>query len=129
MVLRRCLKIVDELSKRNIHVQDNPCSFCRICSKTLSHLMFECDFHFMVLTRLISSFQNFYLRPTISQDLEHNRGFSVAKNLKSSTLFILNAIIYFLGTERNNRRFNSSVVFTATLSNKISRAIKRVSPK
>ncbi|KAL0924803.1 hypothetical protein M5K25_005661 [Dendrobium thyrsiflorum] len=117
------MKTVDVLSFRNIYIQDSTCIFCQETTENLFHLMFECDFSFKVLTNLIPSFQNFFLRPTIFQAIDHIGGLSVADNMKHSLLLILNATVYFIWLERNSRRFKSNTVCATTLSSKISRAI------
>ncbi|KAI0499706.1 hypothetical protein KFK09_017914 [Dendrobium nobile] len=123
MALKGGLKTVDNILYRNIQIQGTSCYLCHGCSETTSHFLFECNYSFMVLTRLIPYFQIFYLRPTIFQALDHIGGLSVADNIKKGMLLILNAIIYFLWNECNIRCFNSNVVFVVTLTKKISRAI------
>ncbi|KAL0911165.1 hypothetical protein M5K25_019282 [Dendrobium thyrsiflorum] len=100
------LKTSDVLIARNIPVLDRYCSFCHTSLETTTHLMFECDYSFKVLVKLIPSFQTHFFRPTIYLALQHIDNFArtKSKNFKNSLLLILNALVYFLWMERNNRR-------------------------
>ncbi|XP_020684260.2 uncharacterized protein LOC110100887 [Dendrobium catenatum] len=60
------LKTADVLAKRNIFIP-SLCPFCRASEESISHLFFQCEFSFLVISFLLPSLQNFLLRPTIIQ--------------------------------------------------------------
>ncbi|KAL0924574.1 hypothetical protein M5K25_005415 [Dendrobium thyrsiflorum] len=118
------LKTVDNLARRNIHIPDPYCIFCRCDAENLNHLFFECSYSFSVLTKLIPFFHSFYLRPSLTQPLHYVGNLPVAKLDKQGLLLTLNAIVYHLWRERNNRRYGSTSACTITTANKVVKAIK-----
>ncbi|KAL0915110.1 hypothetical protein M5K25_015509 [Dendrobium thyrsiflorum] len=117
------LKTVDALLKRNVNIVDRRCSLCHDSFETTNHIFFECLFSFNVLTRLMPTFHNFLLHPNIHQAFDHIYG--IEENLKviNGTLLLLNATVYFIWLERNNRRFNSKYLCDISLAKQISRAV------
>ncbi|KAL0916814.1 hypothetical protein M5K25_014354 [Dendrobium thyrsiflorum] len=118
------LKTVDILARRNISVPDPVCPLCRSDLESLNHIFFDCNYSFSVITRFLPSFQSFYLRPSLFQAFQHVRNLHEAKVVECGLLLTLNAIIYHLWRERNNRRFNSSSLCTVSIAKVISKAIK-----
>ncbi|KAL0919220.1 hypothetical protein M5K25_011302 [Dendrobium thyrsiflorum] len=118
------LKTVDNLARRNIHIPDPYCILCRCDAENLNHLFFECSYSFSVLTRLIPSFNSFYLRPSLTQSLHYVGNLLVAKLEKQGLLLTLNAIVYHLWRERNNRRYGPTSDCAITTANKVVKAIK-----
>ncbi|XP_020678601.2 uncharacterized protein LOC110096819 [Dendrobium catenatum] len=123
MALKGGLKTCDVLASRNIHFLDKTCSLCHNSLETTSHIMFECDYSFKVLQNLIPSFQTFYFRPTIFLAFQHIDNLDKPKSIKNGILLILNAAIYFIWIERNNRKFKSIALCSNSLTKKISKAV------
>ncbi|KAI0491486.1 hypothetical protein KFK09_025746 [Dendrobium nobile] len=120
MAIMGGLKTIDELLRRNIHILDTCCFFCRAYSETVNHLMFQCDYSFKVLTRFIPAFSCFYLRPNIAQTFNFVGNLGVNRNLKCAYLLSLNAIVYHLWVERNSRRFNNVAICAVSIAKKYS---------
>ncbi|KAL0914051.1 hypothetical protein M5K25_017550 [Dendrobium thyrsiflorum] len=110
------LKTVDALARRSIAVADPVCPLCRSDQETLNHIFFDCNYSFSVITRFLPSFHSFYLRPSLFQAFQHVGSLQEAKVVKRGLLLILNAIIYHLWRERNNRRFNSSSLCVVSIA-------------
>ncbi|KAL0913267.1 hypothetical protein M5K25_016714 [Dendrobium thyrsiflorum] len=117
------LKTVEVLLLRNINIVDLLCPLCHDFNETTNHLFFECLYSFNVLTRLMPTFRNFLLHPNIYQAFEHVSALETASNVKNGILLLLNATVYYLWMERNNRRFNSKFLCASTLAKHISRAV------
>ncbi|KAL0919447.1 hypothetical protein M5K25_011542 [Dendrobium thyrsiflorum] len=117
------LKTAEELIKRNIHIIDSNCPFCHDNFESLAHLLFECEYSFLILCNIIPSFKSFYLRPNLGQALQHVGNLPAQRNFKNGLLLALNATVYHLWRERNNRRFNFAALSASTLTMKIKRAI------
>ncbi|KAL0918946.1 hypothetical protein M5K25_010996 [Dendrobium thyrsiflorum] len=117
------LKTAVEMIKRNIHITDSSCNFCYDHMETSAHLLFECDYSFMVLSSIIPSFANFFLRPNLGQALQHVGNLDIQKDIKNGMLLALNASVYHLWIERNSRRFNNVAISACTLIRKIKRAL------
>ncbi|KAL0913107.1 hypothetical protein M5K25_016539 [Dendrobium thyrsiflorum] len=117
------LKTAVEMIKRNIHITDSSCNFCNDHVETSAHLLFECDYSFMVLSSTIPSFANFFLRPNLGLALQHIGNLDIHKDIKNGMLLALNASVYHLWIERNSRRFNNVAISTCTLIRKIKRAL------
>ncbi|PKU86369.1 Putative ribonuclease H protein [Dendrobium catenatum] len=99
------LKTTDALQKRNIYV--NPmCVFCQCNAESVSHLFFECDYTFSIITSLIPAISSFLLRPNLFQISDYliNCGDSTSgtSEVKFLTLW---AAVYYLWRERNERKF------------------------
>ncbi|KAI0513694.1 hypothetical protein KFK09_009724 [Dendrobium nobile] len=123
MALKGGLKTCDVLASRNILIMDKNCALYHNCLETTSHLLFECDYSFKVLEKLIPSFHTHYFRPTISLALHHIDNMDKPKNIKNGIFLILNAITYFIWMERNYRKFKSAASCSNSLVKKISRAV------
>ncbi|KAL0921832.1 hypothetical protein M5K25_008944 [Dendrobium thyrsiflorum] len=117
------LKTVDALLKRNINIVDLWCPLCHDSYETKNHLFFECLFSFNVLSRLMPTFHNFLLHPNIYQAFDHISALEDNLKVINDTLLLLNATVYFLWLERNNRRFNSKYLCAISLAKQISRAV------
>ncbi|KAL0926686.1 hypothetical protein M5K25_002930 [Dendrobium thyrsiflorum] len=118
------LKTVDALARRNITVSDPVCPLCLSDMESLKHIFFDCNYSFSVISSFLPSFQSFYLRPSLSQAFQHVSNLHETKVVKRGLLLTLNAIIYHLWRERNNRRFNSTSICTVSIAKLISKAIK-----
>ncbi|KAL0923617.1 hypothetical protein M5K25_007680 [Dendrobium thyrsiflorum] len=118
------LKTVDALARRNIYMTDPICPLCRCDLESLNHLFFECYYSFTILVKLIPNFQYFYLRPSLIQSLNHVGSIAGTKLEKQGLLLTLNATVYYLWRERNNRRFGSSSHCVVTTTNLIAKVIK-----
>ncbi|KAL0917470.1 hypothetical protein M5K25_012532 [Dendrobium thyrsiflorum] len=118
------LKTVDALARRNIYMTDPICPLCRCDLESLNHLLFECNYSFTVLVKLIPNFHHFYLRLSLIQSLNHVGSIAGTKIEKQALLLTLNAIVYYLWRERNNRRFGSSSHCVYTTTNLIAKVIK-----
>ncbi|KAI0515995.1 hypothetical protein KFK09_008666 [Dendrobium nobile] len=99
------LKTADALISRNILVPA-ACSLCHDLNETVSHIFFECDYAFHVLTGTISGMKTFLFRPTILQVFEWIKGnFKGKKKVKNFHFILIGCIIYHIWKERNGRRF------------------------
>ncbi|KAL0929168.1 hypothetical protein M5K25_001112 [Dendrobium thyrsiflorum] len=117
------LKTAETLCKRNIHIEDPVCPLCHSHFENTVHLLFECDYSFNVLTKLIPQLHIFYFRPNLVQVLLHIDGLILSKDIKNGLLLILHVIVYYLWKERNSRKFRSNVVCAITLSKLIARQV------
>ncbi|XP_020699884.1 uncharacterized protein LOC110112129 [Dendrobium catenatum] len=105
MAFKRKLKTADNLIVRGIPVLSN-CSFCGSFEENHSHLFFECDFSFSILSSLLPITANFYLRPNMLQVFDYLDNVRNFGRLEKHFCFLLMAaMIYFIWRERNNRRF------------------------
>ncbi|KAL0915367.1 hypothetical protein M5K25_015779 [Dendrobium thyrsiflorum] len=66
IALNNGLKTADELIKRNI-VVNNVCPLGYSQSESVNHILFECDYSFTVLSKLIHYLGEFLLRPRLLQ--------------------------------------------------------------
>ncbi|PKU70563.1 Putative ribonuclease H protein [Dendrobium catenatum] len=99
------LKTADALISRNILVHA-ACSLCHDLNETVSHIFFECDYAFHVLTGTIPGMKTFLFRPTILQVFEWIKGnFKGKKKVKNFHFILIGCIIYHIWKERNGRRF------------------------
>ncbi|KAL0907834.1 hypothetical protein M5K25_022276 [Dendrobium thyrsiflorum] len=69
IALNNGLKTADELSKRNIVVSTD-CPLCYSQSESVNHILFECDYSFAILSKLIPYLGEFLLRPRLLQVLQ-----------------------------------------------------------
>ncbi|KAL0924141.1 hypothetical protein M5K25_004949 [Dendrobium thyrsiflorum] len=91
MALCDGLKTVEQLIKRNIMIPHTSCVLCHCYQETNTHLLFECDYAFNVLKRVLPCFQNFFLRPNLRQALIHLDSISLSKSFKHAILLAFNA--------------------------------------
>ncbi|KAL0904888.1 hypothetical protein M5K25_027048 [Dendrobium thyrsiflorum] len=103
IALNNGLKTADELFKRNI-VVSNACSLCYSHSESANHILFECDYSFNVLSKLIPYLGDFLLRPRLMQvlNLLGERPFTLKKQ-REFYLLIVCCTTYYLWRERNDR--------------------------
>ncbi|KAL0918064.1 hypothetical protein M5K25_010052 [Dendrobium thyrsiflorum] len=108
MAIQRKLKCADILIYRGIPVPPL-CGFCIGNNETHSHLFFECDFSFTVITKLFPVLNCFYLRPNLSQTFDFFYNSQHYNALEKNFCFItISATVYFIWRERNKRRFSNS---------------------
>ncbi|XP_020689917.1 uncharacterized protein LOC110104946 [Dendrobium catenatum] len=103
LALSNGLKTSENLRIRNVITEDFLCPLCHQTPETTAHLLFECDYSFIVLTRLIPKMKCFLFRPNMGQALQFIDGLDVNRDFKSAVLLLLNITIYVLWTERNDR--------------------------
>ncbi|KAL0927271.1 hypothetical protein M5K25_001434 [Dendrobium thyrsiflorum] len=118
------LKTADVLIKRNIAVPQLGCAMCHGSLETATHLFFECDYAFKVLNRVIPGLHNFLLRPNICQVLSHIDSYKVDRKFKCTLLLALNATVYHLWLERNNRKFKHACLSATSLATKILKVLQ-----
>ncbi|PKU65490.1 hypothetical protein MA16_Dca012212 [Dendrobium catenatum] len=123
MALSNGLKTSAALSARNIVITDVSCPLCHLHPETTVHLLFECDYSFQVICKLIPQFTSFLLRPNIAQAFQFISGFESSMEVKFGLLLILNVTVYFIWTERNSRKFNGRISCAITLAKKISNVV------
>ncbi|KAL0914872.1 hypothetical protein M5K25_015257 [Dendrobium thyrsiflorum] len=123
IALNNGLKTADELIKRNI-VVNNDCPLCYSQSESANHILFECDYSFTVLSKLIPYLGEFLLRPRLMQVLLFlgERPFILNKQ-REFYLLIVCCTTYYLWRERNDRRFSSNFKSTSTLCSLIKSAV------
>ncbi|KAL0913878.1 hypothetical protein M5K25_017370 [Dendrobium thyrsiflorum] len=118
------LKTYDVLLRRHIYTPSE-CSFCRVHQETHSHLLFECDFSFSVLSSLLPSVSAFLLRPNISQVFEFLDNTLQLHTLEKNFCFLVVCCsTYFIWRERNNRRFSGKWESPNTVTANIKHAIR-----
>lgn len=108
MAIQRKLKCADILIYRGILVSPL-CDFCIGNNETHSHLFFECDFSFTVISSVLPALNCFYLRPNLSQTYDYFHNNQHYNALEKNFCFLtISATVYFLWRERNKRRFSNS---------------------
>ncbi|XP_020692279.1 uncharacterized protein LOC110106667 [Dendrobium catenatum] len=117
------LKTAAALLYRNMKIDDTSCPLCHSHLEKTSHLLFECDYSFQLLTLIIPQFKNFYLRPNIIQALHFISGLYSDSDTTNATLLILHAAVYYLWNERNSRKFNGNASCVTSLKRKVIRAV------
>ncbi|PKU86740.1 Putative ribonuclease H protein [Dendrobium catenatum] len=123
MALARGLKTADELFIRNIIVPTS-CSLCHAYNESVTHLFFECDFTFSVLTAIIPGLKTFLYRPNIMQVFEWIKGkYRGNKRVKHFFYMTVCCVIYHVWKERNGRRFGDTSSCSITLSYSVRRNI------
>ncbi|KAI0500544.1 hypothetical protein KFK09_018758 [Dendrobium nobile] len=101
------LKTADNLIMRGINVNAG-CGFCSNHLESHSHIFFECDFSFSILTGLFPYMDTFYLRPNILQTFDFLTNLrSHGRHERNFCYLTLAALVYYLWRERNNRRFST----------------------
>ncbi|KAL0904023.1 hypothetical protein M5K25_026093 [Dendrobium thyrsiflorum] len=114
------LKTADALISRNIPV--NPeCILCSSALENTSHLFFECNYSFSILTKLIPFAHTFFLRPNILQLLEWIN--DQDPNVRQLYFLITCCSIYFIWKERNGRRFGGNFNCTSSTVLTIKKAV------
>ncbi|KAI0523418.1 hypothetical protein KFK09_005813 [Dendrobium nobile] len=101
MAIMGKLKTADILLKRNISTPII-CSCCNNDHESHNHLFFECDYSFWVIKSLFPLMENFLMRPTLIQILEHldlHQGFS--NNVKKILLlgYLCSCLFHLDGEE------------------------------
>ncbi|KAI0507838.1 hypothetical protein KFK09_013966 [Dendrobium nobile] len=117
------LKTSDALRKRNIEV-DPKCVFCHCHEESVSHLFFECDYTFSIISKMLPAITSFLLRPNLHQisDFLSN---SVLLNYGSLSvnLLMLWAAVYSIWHERNERKFANRTRSISNLKLLISKVV------
>ncbi|KAI0524788.1 hypothetical protein KFK09_004174 [Dendrobium nobile] len=107
MALIGKLKTSDNLITRGIMVAGH-CSFCCDHLENHSHIFFECDYTFSILTDLIPVTGMFNLRPNLMQVLNFfDNMHDYSRRDKCFCYLTLATIIYFTWRERNCRIFSN----------------------
>ncbi|KAI0492597.1 hypothetical protein KFK09_026871 [Dendrobium nobile] len=114
------LKSADSLIAKGINV-NAICALCHCSTKTVSHLFFECDYSFSILSKLMSNLGFLLLRPNILQIFEyiddtHTRN-------KDFYYLLICCAVYHIWRERNDRKFGDKSVSSTSLVLKIKAAI------
>ncbi|PKU60948.1 Putative ribonuclease H protein [Dendrobium catenatum] len=123
MAILRKLKTADLLLSRGISVTAE-CSFCSYSRECHSHLFFECDFSFKLITELIPALENFYLRPNLFQVYEFLSNSGCYSRAELNFCFLAIAVlVYWIWRERNSRRFSNTWKGHSELKEVISQAI------
>ncbi|XP_020703789.1 uncharacterized protein LOC110115029 [Dendrobium catenatum] len=123
MALSNGLKTSVALCARNIDVGNITYPFCHIHPETTAHLLFECDYSFQVICRLIPQFSCFLFRPNLAQAFQFIAGLDFIREVKLGLLLILNIYVYFLWAERNSRKHNGRIACAVTLAKRILRSV------
>ncbi|XP_028549775.1 uncharacterized protein LOC114579444 [Dendrobium catenatum] len=124
MAIQRKLKMADILNLRGIPLNPN-CSFCLGNLESHSHVYFECDYSFLLLTALFPDLVKFYLRPNLMQVFDIFGSYrNFTKVDRNFCYFVMAILVYHLWRERNNRRFSSVWRSPSELKNVIIHAIE-----
>ncbi|XP_020692359.1 uncharacterized protein LOC110106721 [Dendrobium catenatum] len=123
MALSNGLKTSVALTARNIDVGNTACSFCQTHPESTPHLLFECDYSFQVICRLIPQFSSFLFRPNLAQAFQFITGLNFTREVKNGLLLILNNAVYSLWAERNSRKHNGRMACAVTLAKRIFRTV------
>ncbi|PKU83590.1 hypothetical protein MA16_Dca008277 [Dendrobium catenatum] len=116
MAISGGLKTADALIARGINV-DPKCSLCHCYAETVSHLFFECDYSFTILTKLMFNLGFLLLRPNVLRIFEYIKD-TKDKNKEFYYLLICSSV-YFIWRERNERKFGGNSVSSTSLALKI----------
>lgn len=108
MAIMQSFKTVDNLSYRHIYIKPI-CPLYNLDFKSISHLLFECNYSFCILIMLIPSFKNFLLRPNLYQYLNfiHNIP-HIKQQFKNILLLTIHRGVYHIWREHNDRRLSAS---------------------
>ncbi|PKU64698.1 hypothetical protein MA16_Dca017640 [Dendrobium catenatum] len=107
MALQSKLKTADQLIFRGISVSA-ACSFCASNRESHSHLFFECDFSFNIITALFPVMKSFYLRPNLLQVYDFLSSIRDFNKIDVQFCFlVISILVYWIWRERNGRKFSS----------------------
>lgn len=124
MALLGKLKTADNLIFKGIQVNAG-CNFCSGHLESHSHIFFECDYLFSILTGLFPCMNTFYLRPNIMQTFDFlSNTRSHGKNECNFCYITVAAMVYFIWRERNRRRFSGDWISPNDLKMNIIHAIR-----
>ncbi|XP_020679888.1 uncharacterized protein LOC110097698 [Dendrobium catenatum] len=123
MALLGKLKTADNLISKGIQVNAG-CIFCSGHLESHSHVFFECDYSFSIMTGLFPCMNTFYLRPNIMQTFDFLSNIrSHVKNECNLCYITVAAMVYFIWRERNRRRFSGDWISPNDLKMTIIHAI------
>ncbi|PKU85442.1 hypothetical protein MA16_Dca003181 [Dendrobium catenatum] len=120
MAIMGGLKTADTLAARGISVNSS-CALCHSHAETVSHLFFECDFSFSILSNLMKNLGFLLLRPNILQIFEYIE--DTKHRDKNFYFLIICCAVYHIWRERNERKFGENSVYSTSLAQKIKSAV------
>ncbi|PKU71506.1 hypothetical protein MA16_Dca004348 [Dendrobium catenatum] len=120
MAIKGGLKTADSLFARGIEVNKN-CALCHCYDETSSHLFFECDYSFAILSILMRNLGFLLLRPNILQIFEYIE--DTHHKDKDFFFLLICCAVYYIWRERNDRKFGGKSVSSTTLAHKIKTAV------
>ncbi|PKU60898.1 Putative ribonuclease H protein [Dendrobium catenatum] len=124
MAMHRKLKTADLLILKGIPVVSS-CSFCDATWENHAHLYFECDFTFSLLSALLPSLRNFYLRPNLHQVYDFLGSMRHFSSLELNFCYLtISVTVYWIWRERNGRKFASLTKNISELKEVITQAIR-----
>ncbi|PKU81270.1 hypothetical protein MA16_Dca015299 [Dendrobium catenatum] len=116
MAIKGGLKMADSLTMRGIQV-DKICALCHCFDETTTHLFFECDYSFSILSILMRNLGFLLLRPNILQIFEYIED---THHMDKNFYFLLICCaVYYIWRERNDRKFGGNSVSCTTLTHNI----------
>ncbi|PKU63672.1 hypothetical protein MA16_Dca022522 [Dendrobium catenatum] len=120
MAIRGGLKTADCLTSRGIIVS-KICALCHLYEENVSHIFFECDYSFAIVSSLMRNLGFLLLRPNILQLFEYIDD-SHSKEKDVYFLLVCSAV-YHIWRERNERKFEGNAVSSTSLAIKIKTAV------
>ncbi|PKU66669.1 hypothetical protein MA16_Dca025137 [Dendrobium catenatum] len=120
MAIMGGLKTADSLAARGISMNDT-CALCHSYAETVSHLFFEFDFSFSILSNLMKNLGFLLLRPNILKIFEYIE--DMKHKDKNFYFLIICCVVYRIWRERNERKFGEAYVSSTTLAQKIKTAV------
>ncbi|PKU71829.1 hypothetical protein MA16_Dca008358 [Dendrobium catenatum] len=120
MAISGGLKTADSLLAKGIIVDPN-CALCHCYAESVSHLFFECDYSFSIISKLMSNLGYLLFRPNVLQIFEYIKD-THDKNKEFYYLLICTSV-YFIWRERNERKFGGNSVSSTSLALKIKAAV------
>ncbi|XP_028548818.1 uncharacterized protein LOC114579172 [Dendrobium catenatum] len=123
------LKTAEALAIRNIMVC-RECSLCSVGEDNTSHIFFQCDYTFKIVSHLLPALNKFLLMPTMIQCFDFfNDHPGISTTHKNFCFLVLCCSIYFIWRERNDRRFGSTQSTVNAIIRKIVKALRAKSLK
>ncbi|PKU84771.1 hypothetical protein MA16_Dca008181 [Dendrobium catenatum] len=120
MTLKGGLKTADCLISRGISVS-NTCALCHYYDENISHIFFECDYSFAIISTLMRNLGFLLLRPNILQLFEYiDETHSKDKDLY---FLLVCSAVYHIWLERNDRKFGGKAISSTSLAIKIKIAV------
>ncbi|KAL0921994.1 hypothetical protein M5K25_005950 [Dendrobium thyrsiflorum] len=125
LLVKDGLKLADVLARRNIFIEAI-CPLCNSVEESGSHVFFQCDYSFAVISHLLPVLDSFLFRPTILQLFDFIDELSIYNKVeKDYCFFVICAAVYFIWKERNNRRFSDSHLTHLELRQNLILAVSR----
>ncbi|PKU73019.1 hypothetical protein MA16_Dca007582 [Dendrobium catenatum] len=120
MAIRGGLKTADCLIFRGILVS-NTCALCHHFEENVSHIFFECDYSFAIVSSLMRNLGFLLLRPNILQLFEYID--ESHTNDKDMYFLLVCSAVYHIWRGRNERKFGGNAVSSTSLAIKIKTAV------